>query len=70
MEDEYGRVPWLHEAAITDPTGLKVTVTVTVPVDADWDHSEECSEYAQMAAIRAIKQITKNRKDHYDKVPF
>jgi hypothetical protein len=72
MEDEYGRTPWLLEAATTDPTGVRVHVTVTVPAGHVWDDKAigECAEIAQMTATRASNQISDSRLAAADKVPF
>jgi hypothetical protein len=71
MEDEYGRpVPWVYESTITDPTGLKVHVKVTVPGTAFYFDSGECGEVVQMAATRAMTQITASRKAEQERCPF
>lgn len=71
MEDEYGRaVPWVHEAIVTDPTGLRVHVTVTVPPTASWKTDHETTEIAQMTATRAMTQLTTMRKTEQDRCPF
>lgn len=68
--DEYGRTPWVHEASITDPTGLHVQVTVVIPPAAHWDNSLESLEIAQMQAAAAIKHIRKIREDDQKRCPF
>jgi hypothetical protein len=70
MEDEYGRTPWVHEATITDPTGLGVSVTVTIPSAANWDDSLEALEIAQMQAATAMKHLTKIRMESLERCPF
>jgi hypothetical protein len=70
MEDEYGRTPWVHEATITDPIGLSVSVTVSIPPAANWDESLEALEIAQMQAAAAMKHLTKVRQLHNERVPF
>lgn len=72
MEDEFGRTPWVHKGAITDPNGIHVEVTVTVPAGQVWDDRAvgDCTEIAQMTAATAMKHIQKIRDDHYNKVPF
>ncbi len=68
--DEYGRTPWVHEATITDPTGLGVSVTVTIPPAANWGNSLESLEIAQMQAATAMKHIRKIREDDQKRCPF
>ncbi|GAA2696368.1 hypothetical protein [Actinoplanes palleronii] len=68
--DEYGRTPWVHEATITDPTGLHVQVSVVIPPAADWDESTESLEIAQMQAVAAMKHIRKIRKERQERCPF
>jgi hypothetical protein len=70
MEDDYGRRPWVYEATITDPTGLQVHVTATVPAGAEWDDAKECGEFAQMAAERAMQGARKSRKTEQERCPF
>ena len=69
MEDEY-RPPWVFEATSTDPTGLRVHVTVTVPPGAAWEDVGECGEIAQMTASKAIAQARSNRKNCQERCPF
>lgn len=70
-EDEFGvPIPWVHEAIITDPTGLRVHVTVTVPPRASWRTDGETTEIAQMAATRAMTQLNKMRKTEQERPPF
>ncbi len=70
-EDECGApIPWLHEAIITDPTGLRVHVTVTVPPRAAWRTDGESTEIAQMTAGRAMTQLTQMRKTEQERPPF
>lgn len=64
------RAPWRMESTITDPTGLKVHVTVTVPPAADWVNSLECAELAQMGAAQTMRHIRKNRKADQERCPF
>lgn len=64
------RRPWVFESTITDPTGLKVHVTVTAPPTADWDNSLECAELAQMGAATTVRHIRKNRKADQERCPF
>lgn len=45
-----------------DRFGVRVTVTISVPIDAQWKHTRECAEYAQMAASRTMSQLTKSRE--------
>lgn len=68
--DEYGRTPWVHEATITDPTGLSVSVTVSIPPAANWGDSLESLEIAQMQAATAMKHLTKTRKESLERCPF
>lgn len=72
MEDEYGvPVPWVYEATITDPTGLRVTVTVTVPPRAAWgDRTLESAEIAQMNAAHCMTQLAAIRKTEQERPPF
>lgn len=67
--DDY-RLPWVHEATITDPTGLRVQVLVTIPPAANWDRSDESTEIAQMQASQAMRHLTKLRKEHNEECPF
>lgn len=70
--DEYGRQPWRMESAITDPSGVRVSVAITVPPGKEWDDKAigDCTEIAQMAASTAMTNIEKCRKIAADKVPF
>jgi hypothetical protein len=70
-EDEHGCPrPWVHEATITDPSGLRVQVTVTIPPAADWDQSLEALEIAQMQAAAAAKHLRATRKEYQERAPF
>jgi hypothetical protein len=68
--DEYGRTPWCFEATVTDPSGIRTTVTVTVPLRVAWGDVQECGELAQIGASQTAARITKNRTDFRDEVPF
>lgn len=70
-EDEHGApIPWVHEAIITDPTGLRVHVMVTVPPRASWKTDGETTEIAQMTATRAMTQLNTMRKTEQERCPF
>ncbi|MEV6344162.1 hypothetical protein [Actinoplanes sp. NPDC051851] len=70
--DEYGRLPHQLQATITDPIGLRVQVTVTVPAGWTWADSalSDCSEIAQITANRAMTQIQQCRKKAAEECPF
>lgn len=71
-EDEYGRTPWLMESTITDPSGIRVHVTIAVPPGKAWDDKAvgDCTEIAQMHAAGAMTHINKCRQIAAEKVPF
>lgn len=68
--DEYGTRPWVYEAAVTDPTGLRVHVTTVVPTRARWNDANECGEFAAMAAEQAMRNAQKSRKTEQERPPF
>jgi hypothetical protein len=68
--DEYGRTPWRFQTTVTDPSGIRTTVTVTVPLRVAWDDVQECGELAQMGASQTAARIAKNRTDFRDEAPF
>lgn len=70
--DEYGRLPWQVESAITDSGGVRVHVTISVPPGQVWDDKAvgDCTEIAQMVAATAFTHIKKCRHAAADKVPF
>ena len=69
-EDEYGRRPWVHEATVTDPTGLRVHVTATVPAGAWWEDATVCGGLTSMAAEQAMRHMRKSRKTEQERCPF
>lgn len=69
-EDEYGRRPWVYEAIVTDPTGLRVHVTATVPARSMWHDAKECGELTSMAAEQAMRHVQKSRKTEQERCPF
>ncbi len=68
--DEYGTRPWVYEAAVTDPTGLRIHVTAIVPRRADWKDAKECGEFTAMAAEQAMRAAQKSRKTEQERPPF
>jgi hypothetical protein len=69
-EDEYGRTPWRYESTVTDPSGVRVTTTITVPIRVAWADVQECGELAQMGASQTAARVQKNAMASNEKVPF
>lgn len=69
--DEFGRDPWVFEAAVTNPD-RRVRVHVTFTVHAGEDHriTGDCAEIAQMTAKRGMDHIEKLRKEFAEEPPF
>lgn len=57
---------WKFESVITNPSGVRVEVTVTVPLSNAWPDVRETAEIAQMCANRAQSMV----QESADKVPF
>ncbi|ALG07632.1 hypothetical protein H4W33_010490 [Kibdelosporangium phytohabitans] len=57
---------WTFESTITDPNGVRVTVTVSVPLERAWKDVGESAELAQMAASRAQAML----RDSRERAPF
>lgn len=62
--------PHVFTAQETDPAGIRVTVTVTVPQDAAWKTLRDVSEFAQMTASRAMAQTLQSRRTSLEECPF
>jgi hypothetical protein len=64
--------PHVFTAQETHPSGIRVTVTITVPVAAatGWPHIRETAEHAQMTASRAMTSIIQSRTDSAEECPF
>jgi hypothetical protein len=68
--DEYGRTPWRFETTVTDPSGIRTTVTITVPLRVAWGDVPECGELAQMGASQTAARVAKNRTEFNEECPF
>lgn len=69
--DEFGREPWLFEAAVTDPDRrVRVHVTVTLHAQSGERVIGDCAEIAQMTAKSGMDHIQKMRKEFAEEPPF
>jgi hypothetical protein len=62
--------PYIFDARISDPTGLRIDVTITVPEPATWPDVGDAAEIAQMAASRGLAQTRQARSNYYERPPF
>lgn len=60
---------WTFRSTVSDPSGIRVTTVVTVPVDVAWDDVRECGELAQMGANHTAGFVNKSRAASLDKEP-
>lgn len=56
-EDGYLYEPWVFESTATQPDGIRVQVSISIPPGAAWKDVGETAEIAQMTASRAMTQI-------------
>jgi hypothetical protein len=62
---------WRFESTVTDLNGVRVTATITVPANAEWNDVRECSELSQMGANFTANHVAKSIQASADKeVPF
>jgi len=61
---------WTFETTITDPSGVRITTTVTVPADVAWSDVAECAELTQMGASQTATRVNKSAIASNEKVPF
>ena len=52
---------WTFDSTVTDPGGVRVTTTITVPADAAWADVRECGELAQMGSHVTVGHVMKSR---------
>ena len=69
-ETDYLRAKWTFESRVTQPNGITVTCTITVPRSAEWSDVGEINEVAQMCAGRASAAVLTNKTRADEKVPF
>lgn len=50
---------WIYESTVTDPNGVRVRTTITVPTGT-FDDPDDCGELAQMGATHTARLIAKN----------
>lgn len=62
--------PWVFSATITNPAGITVTTTATVPNGCAWKHVIETSELAQMGAAATMNRILTTKQQADEEVPF
>jgi hypothetical protein len=60
---------WTFEAAVTDLSGIRVTTTITVPMDAEWNDVRESGELAQMGAFVTANHVAKSIARSAEKEP-
>ncbi|WP_327029736.1 hypothetical protein OG989_04220 [Micromonospora sp. NBC_01740] len=65
-DDGYFIEPYVFESTVTQPDGIRVHVSISVPPDAAWKDTPETAEVAQMTASRALAQINASK----ERVPF
>lgn len=60
---------WTFIATLANPEGIRVTATITVPVDAAWKDVREVAELAQMVASRGMSDVGRSREAS-ERMPF
>lgn len=63
---------WTFESRITQPDGITVTTTITVPVGTRWGDVREASELSQMGANWTLGHVLKSiaRTEVSEELPF
>ena len=62
---------WTFESTATNPNGVRITTTITVPVDAEWNDVRECGELAQMGSHLTLGHVLKSiARSAENEVPF
>lgn len=63
---------WTFESRVTEPGGITVTTTITVPTDTRWPDVGEASELSQMGANWTFGHIRKSlaRTEVSEECPF
>jgi hypothetical protein len=62
--------PHVFTAQEIDPSGIRVTVTITVPQNGLWKSLRDVSEFAQLTASRAMSQTLQSRQTSLEEPPF
>ena len=63
-------LPHVFQASETDPSGIRVNVTIVVPAAPAWRDVREVAELAQMAASGAMGQVHRSRGGPARKTPM
>lgn len=62
---------WRFESRVTEPGGITITTTITVPTDTRWQDVREASELGQMGANFTLGHVLKSleRSNKFDEEP-